>query len=59
GQLMDGSPSYVTNDKALVKNPAEGEPFDRKELNALLDLAAGGCADLEALQLGALELQAP
>ncbi|MFG2618232.1 ribonuclease PH [Streptomyces sp. NPDC048507] len=42
-----------------VQGTAEGEPFDRKELNALLDLAAGGCADLEALQLGALELQAP
>ncbi|MFD5933614.1 ribonuclease PH [Streptomyces sp. NPDC060333] len=42
-----------------VQGTAEGEPFDRKELNALLDLAAGGCADLQALQLGALELQAP
>ncbi|GAA3276708.1 ribonuclease PH [Streptomyces lavendulae] len=42
-----------------VQGTAEGEPFDRKELNALLDLAAGGCADLEALQLGALELQLP
>lgn len=40
-----------------VQGTAEGEPFDRKELNALLDLAAGGCADLEALQLGALELE--
>ncbi|MER7828351.1 MULTISPECIES: ribonuclease PH [unclassified Streptomyces] len=39
-----------------VQGTAEGEPFDRKELNALLDLAAGGCADLEAIQLGALEL---
>ncbi|MGW0393937.1 ribonuclease PH [Streptomyces sp. NPDC003042] len=39
-----------------VQGTAEGEPFDRKELNALLDLAAGGCADLEAIQLGALDL---
>ncbi|MFJ6782325.1 ribonuclease PH [Streptomyces yangpuensis] len=39
-----------------VQGTAEGEPFDRKELNALLDLAAGGCADLEALQRGALGL---
>ncbi|MER7759509.1 ribonuclease PH [Streptomyces sp. NPDC097619] len=39
-----------------VQGTAEGEPFDRKELNALLDLAAGGCADLEALQRQALEL---
>ena len=40
-----------------VQGTAEGEPFDRKELNALLDLAAGGCADLEAIQLHALEQQ--
>ncbi|MEV6578532.1 ribonuclease PH [Streptomyces sp. NPDC051582] len=39
-----------------VQGTAEGEPFDRKELGALLDLAAGGCADLEAIQLGALQL---
>ncbi|MFD8634351.1 ribonuclease PH [Streptomyces sp. NPDC059533] len=39
-----------------VQGTAEGEPFDRKELNALLDLAAGGCADLQALQLSALDL---
>ncbi|MBT2469685.1 ribonuclease PH [Streptomyces sp. ISL-66] len=39
-----------------VQGTAEAEPFDRKELNALLDLAAGGCADLEAIQLGALGL---
>ncbi|MER5870867.1 ribonuclease PH [Streptomyces sp. NPDC002044] len=39
-----------------VQGTAEGEPFDRKELNALLDLAAGGCADLEAIQRSALEL---
>ncbi|RSS79197.1 ribonuclease PH [Streptomyces sp. WAC06614] len=39
-----------------VQGTAEGEPFDRKELNALLDLAAGGCADLEAIQRRALGL---
>ncbi|MCB5167247.1 ribonuclease PH [Streptomyces bambusae] len=39
-----------------VQGTAEGEPFDRKELNALLDLAAGGCADLEAIQRRALEI---
>ncbi|MDQ0843039.1 MULTISPECIES: ribonuclease PH [unclassified Streptomyces] len=33
-----------------VQGTAEAEPFDRKELNALLDLATGGCADLAALQ---------
>lgn len=38
-----------------VQGTAEAEPFDRKELNALLDLATGGCADLAALQSDALE----
>ncbi|MFI6641585.1 ribonuclease PH [Streptomyces sp. NPDC050504] len=33
-----------------VQGTAEAEPFDRKELNALLDLAAGGCAELTAIQ---------
>lgn len=38
-----------------VQGTAEAEPFDRKELNALLDLATAGCADLAALQRAALE----
>ncbi|MBT2508131.1 ribonuclease PH [Streptomyces sp. ISL-98] len=38
-----------------VQGTAEAEPFDRKELNALLDLATGGCADLTALQTEALQ----
>lgn len=38
-----------------VQGTAEAEPFDRKELNALLDLATAGCTDLAALQLSALE----
>ncbi|WP_405598225.1 ribonuclease PH [Streptomyces sp. NBC_01410] len=38
-----------------VQGTAEAEPFDRKELNALLDLATGGCADLAVLQRDALE----
>ena len=33
-----------------VQGTAEGEPFERSELNALLDLAAGGCATLTKLQ---------
>jgi ribonuclease PH len=37
-----------------VQGTAEGEPFDRSELNALLDLAAAGCATLTDLQRGAL-----
>ncbi|WP_228977122.1 ribonuclease PH [Streptomyces sp. DH12] len=42
-----------------VQGTAEAEPFDRKELNALLDLATGGCADLAALQRQALDTATP
>ncbi|QEU94119.1 ribonuclease PH [Streptomyces kanamyceticus] len=38
-----------------VQGTAEAEPFDRKELNALLDLAVGGCDELAAVQRQALE----
>ena len=37
-----------------VQGTAEGAPFSRAELDALLDLALGGIADLVALQTGAL-----
>jgi len=37
-----------------VQGTAEGTPFDRKELDALLDLAVGGCAELTKLQAAAL-----
>ncbi|MFD6426280.1 ribonuclease PH [Streptomyces sp. NPDC060198] len=37
-----------------VQGTAEAEPFDRKELNALLDLATAGCADLTVFQNEAL-----
>ena len=37
-----------------VQGTAEGAPFDRNELNALLDLALGGAADLTAMQVAAL-----
>ncbi|KIX77150.1 ribonuclease PH [Streptomyces sp. MBRL 601] len=37
-----------------VQGTAEGAPFDRTELNALLDLGANGCADLTKGQLAAL-----
>jgi len=33
-----------------VQGTAEGQPFDRAELDALLDLAAGGCAELTRCQ---------
>jgi ribonuclease PH len=38
-----------------VQGTAEGAPFDRAELNALLDLAVAGCAELTRLQHAALE----
>jgi ribonuclease PH len=37
-----------------VQGTAEAEPFDRKELNVLLDLATAGCVDLTAYQHVAL-----
>ncbi|MFG2001988.1 ribonuclease PH [Spirillospora sp. NPDC048911] len=37
-----------------VQGTAEGQPFDRAELDALVDLAAGGCAELTRLQSEAL-----
>jgi ribonuclease PH len=47
--VVTGSGSFVE-----VQGTAEGAPFDRDELNTLLDLALGGCADLSALQREAL-----
>jgi ribonuclease PH len=37
-----------------VQGTAEGAPFDRRELDSLLDLAIGGTADLTKLQVAAL-----
>jgi ribonuclease PH len=37
-----------------VQGTAEGQPFARNELDALLDLAVKGCADLDACQRQAL-----
>ncbi|MFI0896705.1 ribonuclease PH [Streptomyces sp. NPDC020983] len=38
-----------------VQGTAEGQPFDRAELDALLALAVNGCAELTAAQKAALE----
>ena len=38
-----------------VQGTAEAAPFDREELNALLDLALHGTAELTQLQIAALE----
>ena len=47
----------VTGDGRFVElqGTAEGTPFDRAELDALLDLALGGCARLAGLQDEALQ----
>lgn len=47
--VMTGSGGFVE-----VQGTAEGAPFDRAELDSLLDLAAGGIATLTALQQEAL-----
>ena len=47
--VMTGDGRFVE-----VQGTAEGEPFERELLDGLLDLAVAGCADLAALQRGAL-----
>ncbi len=47
--VMTGDGRFVE-----VQGTAEGAPFDRAELDALLDLAVGGVADLTRLQVEAL-----
>jgi ribonuclease PH len=47
--VCTGTGSFVE-----VQGTAEGAPFDRTELDALLDLAVKGCADLTAFQEAAL-----
>ena len=39
-----------------VQGTAEGAPFDKRELDALLELGVNGCADLRGHQLAALGL---
>jgi ribonuclease PH len=47
--VMTGSGKFVE-----VQGTAEREPFDRAELDRLLDLAAAGCVTLTDLQVAAL-----
>ncbi len=47
--VMTGSGKFIE-----VQGTAEGAPFDKAELDALLELAAKGCADLTRLQNEAL-----
>ena len=49
--VMTGDGRFVE-----VQGTAEAEPFDRALLDQLLELAAGGCADLTKLQRQALEV---
>ncbi|GAB3585722.1 ribonuclease PH [Calidifontibacter terrae] len=51
--VMTGAGGFVE-----VQGTAEGAPFDRDELNALLDLAAKGIGDLTRLQQEALDAPA-
>jgi ribonuclease PH len=43
-----------TGDFVEVQGTAEGAPFDRATLDALLDLALAGCAQLAEIQKAAL-----
>ncbi|MEO6144301.1 MAG: ribonuclease PH [Dermatophilaceae bacterium] len=47
--VLTGTGAFVE-----IQGTAEAEPFDREQLNALLDLATSGCAELTRLQLAAL-----
>ena len=47
--VVTGSGHFVE-----VQGTAEGAPFDRAELDALLDLAVGGCRTLAEAQREAL-----
>ena len=47
--VMTGDGRFVE-----VQGTAEGEPFDRKDLDALLELAGAGCAQLAQFQRDAL-----
>jgi ribonuclease PH len=44
-----------TGDFVEIQGTAERDPFSRKQLGELLDLAAAGCAELTALQRAALQ----
>ena len=52
--VMTGDGRFVE-----VQGTAEGEPFERKLLDSLLEQAAGGCADLTRIQAEALAQDLP
>jgi ribonuclease PH len=47
--VMTGDGAFVE-----VQGTAEGAPFDRAQLDQMLELASKGCADLTAAQQAAL-----
>jgi ribonuclease PH len=47
--VLTGTGAFVE-----IQGTAEAEPFDRAQLNALLDLATAGCAELTRRQMAAL-----
>jgi ribonuclease PH len=47
--VMTGDGRFVE-----LQGTAEGDPFDRRELDELLELAEAGCAELTDLQRSAL-----
>jgi ribonuclease PH len=47
--VMTGTGAFVE-----IQGTAEAEPFDRAQLDALLDLATTGCSELTRLQMTAL-----
>ena len=49
--VVTGSGTFIE-----VQGTAEGAPFDRDELNSLLDLALAGAVDLSAIQKRTLEV---
>ena len=55
--LMGSVAAVLTGDGTFVEvqGTAEGTPFDRAELDALLDLAVAGCATLAKIQAEALD----
>jgi ribonuclease PH len=48
-----------TGELVEVQGTAEGKPFSRAELDALLDLALSGCAALTAAQQASLSAPRP
>jgi ribonuclease PH len=53
--MLSGLPIAKGGERIELQGTAEKAPFPREQLNTLLDLTAGGIAQLAAAQLTALE----